>query len=313
MSEKYFIQKETLTAIADTIREATGSAEEISFAANSIRQSLQEAIGSGGGVSLPSLGDPASASDIVNGKEAIDSNGQVITGTIPSRSTDDLTISGPVVNVPYGYYSDSVYKPVTVVNVATPEITVSDEGVVTAELVQSQGWTPGGSKTATKQLTTQVATTYTPTTSDQTIAVGTYCSGVQTIKGDANLVAANIAEGVSIFGVTGTHSGGSGGGSVETCTVILSCTSPIDGYGYTSVVDGIITPVYERRTNLNQITLSNVLCGSLISVEENSISMVGSATVSGEGSFLGWNFPNFYFAAPNTAGATTTFIIYDDD
>ena len=52
------------------------------------------------------------------------------------------------------------------------------------------------------------ATEYTPGTTNQTIASGTYCSGVQTILGDSNLIADNIAEGVSIFGVVGTHSGG---------------------------------------------------------------------------------------------------------
>lgn len=54
--------------------------------------------------------------------------------------------------------------------------------------------------TSTKQ-----ATTYTPTTSNQTIASGTYLIGTQTIKGDSNLVAGNIKKGVSIFGVTGTY------------------------------------------------------------------------------------------------------------
>ena len=57
-------------------------------------------------------------------------------------------------------------------------------------------------------ITAKSATTYTPTTSDQTISSGQYLSGAQTVKGDANLVAANIASGVSIFGVTGSHTGG---------------------------------------------------------------------------------------------------------
>ena len=55
---------------------------------------------------------------------------------------------------------------------------------------------------------TKSAQTYTPTTTDQTIASGRWLTGTQTIKGDANLVASNIASGVSIFRVTGTHSGG---------------------------------------------------------------------------------------------------------
>lgn len=59
-----------------------------------------------------------------------------------------------------------------------------------------------------KPSATKAAATYTPGTSNQTIAAGTYLSGTQTIKGDTNLKAANIASGVSIFGIAGTHSGG---------------------------------------------------------------------------------------------------------
>lgn len=58
----------------------------------------------------------------------------------------------------------------------------------------------------TGTITSKSAQTYTPTTSDQSIASGQYLSGAQTIKGDANLQAQNIASGVSIFGVTGTLS-----------------------------------------------------------------------------------------------------------
>ena len=68
---------------------------------------------------------------------------------------------------------------------------------------------------------TKSAQTYTPTTTDQTIASGRWLTGAQTIKGDANLVASNIASGVSIFGVTGTHSGG---GSNEDLNKIITRT-----------------------------------------------------------------------------------------
>ena len=49
----------------------------------------------------------------------------------------------------------------------------------------------------------KAATTITPGTTDQTIASGVITTGVQTIKGDANLLAANIISGKSIFGVAG--------------------------------------------------------------------------------------------------------------
>lgn len=58
----------------------------------------------------------------------------------------------------------------------------------------------------TGSISSKAAETYTPTTSDQTISAGQYLSGAQTIKGDANLQAQYIANGVSIFGVTGALS-----------------------------------------------------------------------------------------------------------
>lgn len=63
-------------------------------------------------------------------------------------------------------------------------------------------------------VTKKSAATYTPGTSDQNIASGQYLNGTQTIKGDNNLTAGNIRNGVKIFNVTGTYAGGgSSGGS----------------------------------------------------------------------------------------------------
>lgn len=89
---------------------------------------------------------------------------------------------------------------------ATPTIEVSSSGVITAKVTQSgSGYiASGANKSATKNLTTQAAQTITPGTSNKTIASGRYLTGTQTIKGDSNLVAANIISGKSIFGVAGS-------------------------------------------------------------------------------------------------------------
>ena len=110
------------------------------------------------------------------------------------------------------------------VEVATPTISVSAGGLITASTQQGKGYVPGGSKSATQQLPTQGAKTVTPTTTEQiAVASGRYTTGDVTVAGDANLVPENIAEGVSIFGVTGTHSGG-GGRPNETAQGNLSGT-----------------------------------------------------------------------------------------
>ena len=110
------------------------------------------------------------------------------------------------------------------VEVATPTISVSAGGLITASTQQGKGYVPGGSKSATQQLTTQGAKTVTPGTTEQiAVASGCYTTGDVKVAGDANLVAENIAEGVSIFGVTGTHSGG-GGRPNETAQGNLSGT-----------------------------------------------------------------------------------------
>lgn len=103
---------------------------------------------------------------------------------------------------------------------AVPTITVSSSGLITASATQSAGYVASGTKSATKQLTTQGAQTITPSTSDKTIDSGKYLTGTQTIKGDANLVAGNIKKGVSIFGVTGTHEGSSAGTGSDTYSAI---------------------------------------------------------------------------------------------
>lgn len=165
----------------------------------------------------------ASGGSMLSGNSAY-AGGVKYDGTIVSKSGSDLTVSGDTVTVPAGYYSSNATKAVasgsatapssisgtsasvsTSTNTLTLSKTVSVTPVVSAGYVSS-GTAGNASVSLTASVTTKGATTYTPSTSNQTIASGTYLTGTQTISGDANLVASNIKSGVSIFGVRGSLS-----------------------------------------------------------------------------------------------------------
>lgn len=186
---------------------------------NQLKTILEGKAAGGGGVTLPELSNPGDASKLLQGYELIGQDGQVVTGEIPGKGASNLTTSGKTVTVPAGYYPEQVSKDVETSEQATPSITVSSGGLITASASQSAGYVAAGSKSATKQLTAQAAQTITPGATDKTIAAGRYLTGVQTIKGDANLMAKNIARGVTIFGVTGTAEAGGTGGGAQWITV----------------------------------------------------------------------------------------------
>lgn len=186
-----------------------------------------------------------SGAKMLNGYTAY-ADGTKYTGSIASKSGSDLTASGDTVTVPAGYYGSAASKAVGAGSATTPATSItanptisvdSSTGEISASVSASQSVTPtvsagyvssgtagtvsvSGSKTS--QLTAKAAATYTPGTSDQTIAAGQYLTGAQTVKGDADLVAANIKSGVTIFGVSGSLSAASISQDAQTKVLSIS-------------------------------------------------------------------------------------------
>lgn len=202
---------------------------------------------------------------------------------------------------------------------ATPSISVSSSGLITASSTQTAGYVSAGTKSSTKQLTTKGATTYTPNTSNQTISSGTYLTGTQTIKGDSNLVASNIKKNVSIFGVTGTLEEGTtedltsefnqyetylgtqettidniitalqgktsgGGGSIETVTFTVQEASS-QNYNQNLTIhaqvfeNGNITTKQYTLPSQGTITLENVVVGATMSISSQEFWDVGNYAI----------------------------------
>lgn len=221
------------------------------------------------GANLPVLTNPGDADKLLEGYQLIDQSGQAVTGTIPSKATSDLTASDATVTVPAGYYPAQTSKSVATATQATPSVTVDSGGKITASATQEAGYVTAGTKTATKQLTVQEAKTWTPGTSNQTLASGRYLTGTQTIKGDANLKAANIVKGVSIFGVTGTaETGGGTGQTLETCSVSMEVMyTSAAAICYEVVNDNQVSVVLLNDSDVDStVVVDNLRKGSLITV-----------------------------------------------
>lgn len=316
MAELIIAERPDIVAIANAVRSKTGKTEELTL--SGIISGIN---GIETGTDLPELINEGSASDLLFGKELIDDEGNVVTGTftIDNELTtqDNLIAQIQTALQNKASASEPVLQSKTVTPTTSSQTIKPDSGYDGLSKV-TVGAIPS---TYVKPTSTKVATTYTPTTSNQTIAAGTYCSGVQTIVGDSNLVAENIAEGVSIFGVTGTHSGGSGGASVETCTVSISLPDEgvVDYLTYMQLQNGEVVPVcdataYKWLDGVYNIAIENVVSNTLLTVTmENTtwgdtVGQVTGGTICGS---TGWQSTWFIFITAGQ-GETARIYIYND-
>ena len=116
----------------------------------------------------------AEGNDLLQGKTAY-ANGQKIVGTIPVNSQENITVSGPNVIVPAGYYASDSNKLIQTAGRANTTISVSgndanDTLTITASNNQSTGYVVGADKTATKTITLTTSDNMV-TASDGTVSI----------------------------------------------------------------------------------------------------------------------------------------------
>lgn len=156
-------------------------------------------------------------------------------------------------------------------------------------------------------VTKKSAATYTPGTSDQSIASGQYLSGAQTIKGDSNLIASNIKKGVTIFNVTGSYNEATGGPTLQSKAVSPSestqTVSPDNGYdGLSKVTVNAISSTYigsdvtkkSAATYIPKTTDQSIASGQYLS---------GTQTIKGDANLVAGNIKS----GVNIFGVTGTY------
>lgn len=168
----------------------------------------------------PSIGTTnAVPADVLAPKKVV-SQGQLFEGTMPNRGptaaeTINLAEQNQEYTIASGFHTGlrkikaviaglvaSVIKYGSTVGGVEGNFT-GDANATAAQMLSGViAYVKGNKITGT--IPSKVAQTFTPSTTNQTIAVGQYLSGNQVIQGSSNLVPENIKEGVNIFGKIGT-------------------------------------------------------------------------------------------------------------
>lgn len=147
---------------------------------------------------------------------------------------------------------------------------------------------------------TKAATTYTPTAERQIISAGTYCTGQQTIEGDADLVAGNIKSGVNIFGVSGTYTSDA---TAAADNILYGETAYVDGKKVTGTIATktsndltvrdakVLVPAGYYATNASKSVSTVAQANPIISVDSTTGTITASVT-QGSGYVYGRTMTN---------------------
>lgn len=259
---KYSIEDTTLTGIANAIR--TKSSTSTTYTPSQMAKAIED-IETG---STPILQEktvtPITSSQVVTADVNYDGLSQVTVNAMPTATQ------------------------------ATPSITVSSAGLITASATQSAGYVEVGTKSATKQLTTKAATTITPSKSTQVaVASGVYTTGTVTVASIPDTyiqptgtlsITENGTHNVSAYAsATVNVETGGGGGSVETCTVELIADAPALHadvyYSSANMVAGIETMEFMDWKKGKTFTVAKGTIFMVVGTSFTAWSITGNATL----------------------------------
>lgn len=116
----------------------------------------------------------------------------------------------------------------------------------------------------------------------------------------------------------GKAMGGGSGTSVETCTVVINSSYYHQSYLATIYTDGAVNAlkVNNSSPDMKTISISNVLCNSVIFLGTTASVINPVARISDGGAFLGVmnrDPKQLAFKVSDVAGGTMTVTLYDDD
>lgn len=153
--------------------------------------------------------DTVDETNLLAGETATGADGEPVEGTIATKSSTNLTVSGATVTAPAGYYSAAASKSVATTTHPNPTASInSTTGVVTASHTQTTGYVTGGTTTGTLNLTTQAGKTVTPTETEQTaVAAGRYTTGAVKVGAISSTyigsdIAQNDSDDLTVSGAT---------------------------------------------------------------------------------------------------------------
>lgn len=237
---KYTIEDTTLSAIADAIRSKEGSSELIA-----VLEMAQRILDIQTGIDTSDA--TATEADVLNG-QTFYANGVKKTGVMAHHTVDDHNVVWTLANVPTGSGAAKM-----VVQLPEGFYDGASYGVGTLNMHQPQS-------------------TITPDVSDVSLPGGAWYMNGVTIKGDANLVAANIKSGVSIFGKSGTFTSDA---TAKASEILKDKTAYVNG----SMVTG----------TMKSIAAATITPGTQSQYIDPGVYISGTQTIKGDASLKAAN------------------------